>query len=300
MHLAIISRPTSRHLPETTLFRKFASLIFAVSLLAGCTATFTYNQLDWLIPWYVDGLVDLSRDQKKTLREQIEPLLQWHREEELARYIEILDQIEADLSDTVTAGQVRTWVDEIVAAAERVEETMMGVALDFGASMSDEQMKEFTESLWEQQLEYEEDFLPRSDEEYRQENFEYLADLMEKFVGRLKPAQLHRLREGSHPLRRFDTAWLEERKLWLRKLEPLLLRPDGWQESVKELYADRKTNRTPQYREIIEHNMSVITLAMADVLNQLSNKQREHAVNEIEDMRAKLRKLINSARAKAA
>ena len=75
-------------------------------LAAGCTMSFTYNHLDWLIPWYVDDYVDLSRQQRQLLQGQLGPVLQWHREEELERYLELLDQIEADLAGEVTAAQV--------------------------------------------------------------------------------------------------------------------------------------------------------------------------------------------------
>jgi len=277
------------------LHRKLAGFLLTAFLLAGCTATFTYNHLDWLIPWYVDGFVDLSRDQRHSLKEQLEPVLQWHRNEELARYIEILDRIESDLSVTVTAEKVQTWIDEIVIAVERVEERMISVALDFGETLSDAQMKEFIESLWEQQREYEEEFLSRSDEEYTQESFENLADFLDGFLGRLNPGQEQRLLDASESLRRFDAAWLEEREIWLKDLETLLQRESGWQQAAKIAHSDRKKNRTPLYNEIIDHNLRVISQAGADVLNQMSKEQHKRAVRELEDIRSRLQKLINKS-----
>jgi len=108
--------------------------MLAAALLAGCTAAFTYNHLDWLIPWYVDGYVDLSRDQRRDLKGRLEPLLQWHREEELLRYAELLDRIEHELAVPVTAATVQGWVDEVVAALERTERSMLTLALDFLSS----------------------------------------------------------------------------------------------------------------------------------------------------------------------
>ena len=96
--------------------RKLIAVVLLTLLVAGCTMSFTYNHLDWLIPWYVDDYVDLSRQQRQLLQGQLGPVLQWHREEELERYLEILDQIEADLAGEVSAAQVRSWADEIIAA----------------------------------------------------------------------------------------------------------------------------------------------------------------------------------------
>lgn len=273
--------------------RKTVTGLLALCLLAGCTATFTYNHLDWLIPWYVDDYVDLTRDQRNLLRGQLEPLLQWHREEELARYIEILDRVEADLTAPVTAGTVRRWIDDVLDAGERVENSMLTLALEFSSTLSDEQMREFTARMWEQQEEYEEDFLPRSDGEYQEENAENLEDFLHRFIGRLSPGQKQRLQEAARSMQRFDATWLSEREAWLKTLEPLLQRPEGWQESVMAAHSNRNRSRPPQYREIFEYNLDVVTRAVADVLSGMSEKQHERAMKEIDSLRARMKKLIS-------
>ena len=60
---------------NVNLFRKIFTALVVVALLAGC-ASFTYNRLDWLIPWYVDGYVDLTGDQRALLRERLTPSLE--------------------------------------------------------------------------------------------------------------------------------------------------------------------------------------------------------------------------------
>jgi hypothetical protein len=263
----------------------------AVCLLAACTASFTYNHLDWLIPWMVDDYVDLSRDQRKALQARLTPALQWHREEELARYVAILDQMERDMAGPLVAEQVRNWFGQIIEAAERTEKSMLLVFLDFGHDLSDDQLNEFFGNVWQRQREYEEEFLERSDEEYVEDNSKYLVELMEDFLGRLQPAQKQRLQEAAASLQRFDSAWLEERELWLTGIEPLLQREAGWQKAVQNRYSTRIIDRTPRYHDILDKNLGVISKAAADVLNQRSSKQSEHADREIDKLRGKLQKL---------
>jgi hypothetical protein len=242
------------------------------ALIAGCTATFTYNHLDWLIPWFVDGYVDLTREQRKGLEGRLEPLLRWHRDEELVRYIDILDRIERQLAAPVTAADVQGWIDDILSAAERTERSMLSLALDFGTTISDEQMAEFVANLWERQRDYEVEFLERSDEHDAE--------------------QKSRLRAAAVGLRRFDSVWLDERTLWLKKLEPLLQREPGWAEAVQAAYSARKITRTPQYNATLAHNLGVINRAVADVLNGLSPGQRKHMAKEFDDLRGRLKKLM--------
>jgi hypothetical protein len=272
--------------------RKLAAFALAAGLLAACTATFTYNQLDWLIPWYVDGYVDLNRDQRRLLRQQLEPQLQWHRGEELAAYVDLLNRIESDLAKPPTADVVNGWIEAVVAALERVERSLLEVALEFGSSVSDAQMEEFIGSLWENQREYEEEYLSRSDEEYRRDNYENLEDLLDRLLGRLSDEQEEILESAAGDLRRFDSVWLEERAAWLRTLEPLLQRNDGWQAAVEESYRNREQSRTPEYRAILDGNTAVVSSAVAEVLTTMSGEQHAHARQEIEDLRRKLRKLI--------
>ena len=276
----------------TSWTKKLIAALLLTLLAAGCTMSFTYNHLDWLIPWYVDDYVDLSRQQRQLLQGQLGPVLQWHREEELERYLELLDRIEADLAGEVTTAQVLSWADEIIAAAERVEENMVSVALQFGATLSDEQLAEFMESVWEEHREYEEEFLGRTDVEYIEETKDNLEEFLERFTGRLNDEQDAVLLRAAESLQRFDGVWLEDHEQWLNTLGPLLQRKPGWEDAVREAYANRTLRRSQQYEELLEYNMNVVSQAIADVLNRLNDKQRKHLDDEIEDFRSLVQRLL--------
>jgi hypothetical protein len=277
--------------------RNAIALLLVIALLASCSSSFVYNRLDWLIPWWVDGYVDLTREQKESLRDQLMPLLQWHRQEELARYREILDQVEAEMENPVTADQVQAWGEELFEASQRVEKTMLKLALEFGATISDQQMSEFIASMEEQQLEFEHEFLSRSDKEYSKENAKDLERLLDRLLGRLTRNQKHRLLQAAQAMQRFDAVWLEDRSLWLAQLEPLLSRQAGWQDKVMQAYEWRESNRPPQFARIIEYNTRVISQAIADILNSRSTKQDEHARQEIRQLRETLEKLMRDSTA---
>lgn len=278
----------------SVVFKKLIQIVLFSCLMAGCTASFTYNHLDWLIPWYVEGYVDLTRDQRKSLREQLEPFLAWHREEELRRYVEILDEIKADLGPPVSGAQVNGWIQEIVEAAERTEFSMLRLGLEFGENLDDTQMEEFIDNLWERQRDFEEEFLERSDQEYVEDNSEELADFLKKLIGRLSDEQKLRLWEAAGELCRFDKPWLADSEEWLRELEPLLQRDEGWESRVETAFIDRKRNRSPEFRTCIDQNYSVISEAVADVLNMASEKQRTRLLEEIQQLRTRLQKLIDA------
>lgn len=276
--------------------RSIITLLLAVLLLAGCMASFAYNRLDWLIPWWVDGYVDLTRDQRQLLKEQLAPTLDWHREEELAHYVVLLDRIEAGLSGPVDSAWVQARINEMLEAARRVEDQMISVALDFGATISDEQMQEFLDALREQQEEYEQDAAKLSDEEYAEDDYENLVSVMKRFLGRLMPEQKAILHDAAFQLQRFDRTWLEDRRRWLERIDPLLQREPGWQQAIRDAHTKRRENRTPEYMARFEHNLDIVAQATANVLNGMSERQLKHARKEIGKIRKKIQKLIHDRR----
>lgn len=266
-------------------------VLLLVLLLPGCTASFTYDRLDWLIPWWVNGYVDISREERKLLQAQLEPALAWHRQEELARYDAWLAEMASALDRTVSPVEVLGWMEGAIAAAERIEESMLKVAVEFGATISDRQLAEFIASVQEEQDEFEEEFLSRTDQEYIEENTQNMVEFAEKLLDRLDPAQIRVLEQAGQALKRFDTAWLAERRDWLQTMERLLQREPGWQHAVMAAWDERRTQRTPEYRQLLAHNLALVSAAYADLLNNMNPRQRDHAHQEIRKLRDKLAKL---------
>ena len=64
-------------------------------------------------------------------------------------------------------------------------------------------------ALRKQQEEYEQDAAKLSDEEYAEDDYENLASVMKRFLGRLTAGQETTLRDAAYQLQRFDLAWLE-------------------------------------------------------------------------------------------
>lgn len=265
------------------------------ALIAACSNTFVYNQLDWLIPWYVDDYVDLTREQKRGLRARVESLLRWHRGEELTSYIAILDRIEADLAGVLTGADVEAWANLTYAAYERIEARVLPVAFEIGGQLSDEQMAEFIVNLEEGQRELEEEYLQRSDAEYIEESRDSLGDTLDDFLGRLTAEQNALIDQAAASLMRFDAAWLEERARWLATLTGLLAREPGWEDAVMSALESREQNRTDTYRTAYAHNAVIINDTIAEVLNVRTEKQARRLQGELDDLRRDLRKLVAQA-----
>ena len=200
--------------------------------LVGCSSTtFFYNRLNLIVPWYVGKYVDLTRDQKKFLDQQLEPFLYWHRSEELPLYLDILAEIEQALDGQVDGEQVAAIAGSFEEAWLRVEMRGLDWMLALGEQLSREQMEDFLATLREKQVEYEEEYLPRSEEEYREDAYENLEDGSQDFLGRLDWGQRSILEDAAQQLQRSDAIWLQERAKWIDRMEDILQREEGWQQA---------------------------------------------------------------------
>jgi hypothetical protein len=272
---------------------KFSVLLLCALTFSGCSSGFLYNQLDWLIPWLVDDYVDLSRDQKKDLKSRLQPLLKWHREDELRAYLALVDSIAADLEQALSPRIIQRWANEMWFAYERLERQSMPILFAMGDSFGNGQKREFMDSLYKDQKKMEEKYLDRTEREFREESYDDFKDILQDFIGRLQPEQKQRIELAAGQLRRFDDTWLEQRRNWLDTLSGILIdRNADWQQRIAQALADREKNRRAAYIEEFENNQRVILEAIADVLNGRTKKQDGRLQREINDIRDDLLRLL--------
>jgi hypothetical protein len=270
-----------------------AAVIACLLCLAGCSGTtFVYNRLDTILPWYVDDYVQLSSPQEQQLDSSLRPFLRWHRQQELPRYVGILDEIDASLARPVTSREIGAIYSGVEVAWLRLEEQALDWLLELGATLSDAQVQEFLDYLWDKQQEYEAEYLTRTGPEYLEESYESFADSIGDYLGRLTPQQRERLEEACGDLERSDAIWLQERAAWLERLAVVLQRQPGWQQQVRDMLARRSETLSPRYQQVYEHNLEVILGAVADVLNSRTDKQDRHLRQKLAGLREDLQTLI--------
>lgn len=268
-------------------------LVCCLLLLGACSSTtFFYNRLDFILPWYLDDYVELDRDQEKYLEELLQPFLAWHRSDELPRYVALLERIEASLDQPLSTADVAAISAEFEDAWLRLQDEFLDWLLALGDRLTNEQMQSFLDELWRDQEKYQDKYLLRTDQAYRQDSYDSLLDSLQDYLGRLDRDQRALLREASAELERFDRIWLDERAAWLEKLGGLLQRQPGWQLRLREAIVQRGENMPREYRRTYEHNLGVIHAALAQVLNGRTEKQDRRLRKELSTLRADLNTLI--------
>jgi len=268
-------------------------LLCGILFLVACSGTtFLYNRLDFLLPWYVEDYADLDAQQETYLADLLAPFLRWHRNQELPRYAEILEGIQGSLDRPQTAASVAAVFAQMEAAWLRLEGETLDWLLDLGAQLSDEQIDGFMNVLWQQQQEFDEKYLERTEEEFYQDSYESMVDSAKEYLGPLSDDQRALLRAASRSLLRSDKAWLAERAAWFVQLGELLKRQPQWQQRLKDAVAQRREHPSAEYAKVYAHNMNVIYEAVAQLLNSRSERQDWHLRDRLADLHDDLEVLI--------
>jgi hypothetical protein len=262
-------------------------------LLGGCSSTtrFFYNRLNIVLPWYLERYVDLDRGQAQQFDAQVEALLAWHRREELPQYVLLLDDVLARLDGPLTTADVIEFGDEAELAWYRVRDRALDELLLLGAQLSDEQVGEFLAKLQEKQEKFEDKYLPRDEEEFRDDAADNLRDTLEDYLGRLDPPQREIVLAAARDLQRSDALWLAERQRWIDVLHTELVRAPGWQQRIRRQVLGWEATLDSDTTSAYDHNTLVVQEAIAAVVDARSDKQDRRLRRKLVDLRDDLQQL---------
>ena len=122
-------------------------LVVLSLLLTGCGTKFVYNNLDWLLIEYLDDFVELTTEQEALVSDKLDSVTEWHKQQELPRYIQHLNQlIELD-PKKVTLADIQRQETELKAHTQRLLRYIAPDISMLAKQLSDQQVEELMDSI---------------------------------------------------------------------------------------------------------------------------------------------------------
>lgn len=263
-------------------------------MLGGCSSTqFFYNRLDTIIAWYVDDYVDFTDEQEAVFEAELETLFDWHRHEELPRYVALLEQAEVALDRELDEAMLTALSDRFRDAIERLRSRALNTALRVGETLSMTQLQDFVDELDAEQAELEEELLERDDETYREDTRERLVDNLEEYLGRLTKPQKALVQSRIDDYTRLDEAWLADRAAWNTLVRDILEQGGAdWTDRLRRAAEGRRDARAEAFQRALDHNTGVTLGLVRDVLNQRSDRQDRRLRKRLAALKADFSALI--------
>jgi hypothetical protein len=268
-------------------------LIALVMLLAGCTK-FIYNQLDWLIPWYLDDYVSLNSRQEVMFEERLKGYLDWHRKQQLPVYADFLDAIAKSVESGLGMPDLDKFQSHMEFLTDQLFIHLAPALLDLFEDLDDAQVEELMHNLARENEEYREEYVHTAEKNQRNRRFMKLQKFIERWVGELEEHQLGMLETWSQQYRMMGAEFIHARQVWQKRLHEILKRRrehDFLQPSLNEIFTNRRIGRTEQHQTKLKFNEMLLKRLYLDLHPSLSSLQRSHLVKKLKSYAADFRQL---------
>ncbi len=256
------------------------ALCLCVLLLAGCSATrLVYNQLDWLIVWYVSDFFTLEDEQEERLELLVQKNVDWHRRDQLPQYARLVREIDRDVATgAITLAMIeRHYARMIELWDEFIMQTTPDIS-EFFVLLSADQIDEFIENLEESNQELWEDYAGQTAEERREKRYESTIRAMERLLGRLSREQKDLVRSYQDGLHDVSLEWMASRRQWQQEFRSLVVErppePEFSQRMARLMMAPNHNDRD-EYRMLVDENRLLMMRMIIALDAELTDKQRQ-------------------------
>lgn len=281
---------------------RVAVLVLAALVLGGCVLRVAYNQLEWLSVWYVEDYFDLTEPQEKVVAGLIRRDLAWHRETQLPRYAELLEQLRAQAGEPVSPKFVAARYQDIIQLWDALLRQLGPGAAELLQMLSDEQVREFFEELADKNADLAEDYSGTTVEERRQKQSREIVRAFRRFIGPLNRSQQELVAERTAAMNDVTGQWLSRRETWQSALRTLLeqRRQDpAFAAALADLLLHPNQFDGPGYREAVQANQRIAFEMVAAVMSSLTPRQTTHLKGKLDDYLGDIRILIREGKREA-
>lgn len=273
-----VNRQPNRNWGLTRIFRTWSVLLLC-GLLAACSTTrFAYNQLDWIIVWYLNGYFSLDEAQEEQLRDAVVRNVEWHRRTQLPKYAEYLRQLERDAAGPVSPETLEQRFEQAIEFWDAALDHMLPDVSAFFLTFSDEQVDEFVANLEDNNQELWDEYAGETPERRMERREKAAFKGFKRMVGRLNDDQKQLVRSYLANMHDVSEYWIESRRQWQRDFRDLIKeRPAEpvFTERLTSLMLDPNRTDDPAYRVDVDENRRIFIEMTAALSTILTDKQRE-------------------------
>jgi len=266
-------------------------VLTALLVVTGCSSKLAYNNLDWLVYWYMDDYVELTNRQEEVFDKHLDQWIDWHKSEELDQYLHQLRKLRMQAAGNKLDESTIAWhLNQASEHIDRLRKELAPQLSAMAATLSDEQVIYLFAAIEKENREREEEHQEKVEESREEWEESAVADIQEEFeerVGELNSEQMQIIRARVPYFASTFDNWMTYR----RKM----------QKEARKLFATRHTNRdfVAELTHLITHpddyrseaylkqrkNNREAYLAMsAELATSMTPAQKKHLLNYLDEL----------------
>lgn len=263
--------------------------IFTVLLCGGCSSKLAYDNLDWLIYWYMDDYVELKDRQEALFDKKLDSWIDWHRSEELSKYQQQLQQLQQYIKNDALDRQTIAWhLDKGKNHIDAIRNKLAPELAQLASRLDDEQVIYLFAAL-ERENEEEEESIRERQEDSKEERIEDLADDIEdEFedrLGDLTDQQEQIIARYAPQFERSGMHWIAYRRDIQNAARRLFITrssSDTFVQDLTYLLENPDDYRSDEYLKLREENRQRYLDMAAELVPTMTNEQKDHLLDKVD------------------
>jgi hypothetical protein len=179
-------------------FVKLILIILLACLINSCGLIKTiYNNAPELTSWWLDSYFDFNKAQTQVLNQALHRLHDWHRDNQLSGYVNLLQEIQTDLSkQQIKPDEACQKIEVIKTSLLTLQLESVPIVVELAPTLSEQQLQFFQKKLTKRTDKWKSEWLQDSAEEQLAIRFDKTVDFAEKVYGDLNDSQLALLKNN--------------------------------------------------------------------------------------------------------
>lgn len=261
-------------------------LMLVLLCITSCSVKTLYNNLDYLIPEYVDGLVSLDDVLEDRLEQRTVALLSWHRHSQLPEYADWLRAVQQDLGDDLTQRQVMQRMEELNGFWRQLVKRVNREMTTLLPLLNESQRNELFASLADANEEFREQYIDLSRQQRIEAYAERLTDNYESWLGDLTRHQELAIGHAAKNLRSSAELRLQRRLKWQQEIYSILhgqTSVAAKSQRLGEFLASFEDMNSNVMKTVTDNNRKIIARLTVDMAHSMNQEQKKHFMEKTDD-----------------
>lgn len=267
-------------------------LITVFLSLAGCKTRFVYQQLDWLIPMYVNQQLVLNEGQEAQLQSQSDSLLAWHCRVQVPLYVQTLQSWQVFFAGNYS----RHDFDRLGAASKDhfrlLSERILSDSKDLLFSLDAKQRARFYALIEKNNQEYEKKYLAAG-VDLNELRLKEAREAARFWLGSISPRQDKILERRLLSYQNTEAESVVNRRMWLAQFRLILesgqALPQQKFQELQTLFFSPENHWSTDYKKRFDANADLMISIIEQVLAQSSDKQKKHLIQHFKTWESEFR-----------
>ena len=255
----------------------------------------TYNNLNWIIPWYASDYITLNHSQKTVFDETLQNVLNWHRETQLPAYATWLDTLQHEVKNKhiYSTGDIASHAQVIHRFYQQLVTTLTPEIIALFSQISQSQAESFFNALAKSNLEWKKKNLNKPPEKHVAERQKNMSERLENWIGPFTKPQQSMIYSWVTSLQPTAPEQLHQRYRWQTRAQALVKTLDhpASKRQAERLLIEPRRLWTQEYARKNEINRQTTLRFLRDIANSLTGAQRQHLIHKLGKLSGTLKAL---------